>query len=81
MFSSRRNGQFDLFQKPTNGSAPERELLVDANDKNPESWSPDGGHLTFLSNTERGGASRVWLLPLSGERKVFPLTDGSGDET
>jgi Tol biopolymer transport system component len=81
VFSSRRKGHFDLFQKPTNGSAAERELLVDANDKNAESWSPDGRHLTFLSRAERGSRRRMWVLPLFGDRKVFPLTDGSGDDT
>ena len=58
---------FDLFWKPSDGSAEEESLLTSDYDKYPMSVSPDGKALVFLvSHPET--RDDIWLLPLDGEK-------------
>lgn len=42
-----------------------------------EDWSPDGSYIAFNRGT---GKTDLWILPLSGERKPFPLVQGPAED-
>jgi len=72
VYNSRRKGSFDLYQKASSGAGSEEILLENNVDKYPISWSPDGRFLVYGSL----GSSRtgdLFVLPLTGDRKPFPL--------
>jgi Tol biopolymer transport system component len=79
VFASNRNGHFDFYQKAASGAGAEELLLADSVDKALESWSPDGRFLLYYSpaGTPNGD---VWVLPLVGDRKPFPLVQTPFDE-
>jgi Tol biopolymer transport system component len=61
----------DLFVKRGDG-AGERELLLSSDNVNhPTDWTRNGQYIVF----NRGDLSsqRIWILPMSGDRKPFPL--------
>ena len=63
VFASNRNGHFDLYEKPADGSSEERLLLKSDNDKRPTSWSRDGRHLIY-SEIDPKTQEDLWVLPL-----------------
>jgi Tol biopolymer transport system component len=75
VFSSSRKGHLDLYQKASSGAGPEEVLLEDDGNKYPESLSPDGRFLAYMTGP-RGSAvtADVWILPQFGDRKAFPFT-------
>jgi Tol biopolymer transport system component len=79
VFASDRRGHSDLYQKPAGGAGAEELLLADDTDKLPESWSPDGRFILYDKpvNTPNGD---LWVLPLFGDRKPFPLLQSPFDE-
>ena len=79
VFYSSRNGNFDLFTKPADGSAEERPLLVTPQGKAPQDWSSDGRFLLYAAQDPKT-ASDLWALPLSGDRKPFPVVQTPFDE-
>jgi Tol biopolymer transport system component len=70
VFSSDRKGNYDLYQKPANGSGSEEVLLQSADSKLPGSWSPDGRFILYHSDRNNGD---LMILPLTGDRKPFPF--------
>jgi Tol biopolymer transport system component len=71
VFASNRKGQYDLYQKPANGSGGEEVLLDTSSDnKRPNSWSPDGRFILYNSSLNNGD---LMVLPLTGDRKPFPF--------
>jgi eukaryotic-like serine/threonine-protein kinase len=72
VYSSRRKGSFDLYQKASSGAGSEEMLLESSVDKYPASWSPDGRFVLYegLSNSR---TADLFVLPLTGDRKPFPL--------
>ena len=70
-FASNRDGQFNLYSKPADGSGPAERLTESEDVQIPQSWSPDGRVLAFI--TFRG--EDIWMLPLEGERKPEPFLD------
>ncbi|MHB8734981.1 MAG: protein kinase domain-containing protein, partial [Terriglobales bacterium] len=72
VYSSLRSGRSAIYRKRSDGSGSEESLLVDENNDYPSSWSPDGNNLLFTHGTI-GPTSTIWCLPLTGERKPFPL--------
>jgi len=79
VFASTRRGGGDLFVKPASGSANEQPLLVDDRQKAPLDWSADGHALLFSVQDPKDG-SDLWALPLTGERKPFPVVQSSFDD-
>jgi serine/threonine protein kinase len=79
VFRSSRNGKYDLFQRPADGSTDERPLLVTDHDKAPQDWSQYGNVLLFASQDPKT-ASDLWALPMDGESKAFPIVQTSFDE-
>jgi len=70
VFASARKEAFDLYQKPANRSGSEEILLQSADDKRPNSWSPDGRFILYNSSQNDGD---LMVLPLTGGRKPFPF--------
>jgi hypothetical protein len=73
VYASRRRGPLDLFERNADGSGSDTEVLADARDKYPMSWSADGRYLLFVVNPP----GEVWALSLTGDRQVFPVVRGS----
>ena len=71
VFSSSRDGSFDLYLKPTSGAGESELLLGTDNDKGPRDWSRDGRLLLFVELSPETD-SDLWVLPLEGERKPVP---------
>jgi serine/threonine protein kinase/WD40 repeat protein len=72
VYGSTRNGKSGLYQKKADNAGSE-ERLVESNDTPlPVSWSPDGNSIVYLV-TGPGTNGDLWVLPLSGDRKPFPL--------
>ena len=79
-YSSSQSGKTSLRVKRVGGTSPEESLVEGAGNTvgisvgiSPSSWSADG---RFIAYTVRGAFPRtsdVWILPLFGERKPFPL--------
>jgi len=77
IYTSRRQGHFDLYQKPSSGAGTAQEVLKDDRDKWPMSWSPDGKVIVYSTGTVAAGFTRphLWGMPLTGDRKPFPITN------
>jgi Tol biopolymer transport system component len=72
VYSSRRKGHLDLYQKSSSGVGAEELLLEDKLDKSPAKWSPDSRFILYESFGGPTGGD-VFVLPLFGERKPYPL--------
>ncbi len=70
MYRGRREANFAIYQKPSNGSGVE-ELVV--NPGTPRSWSPDGRFVLFTTNTQETSAD-LWTLEVSNRNVVAYLT-------
>lgn len=71
VFSSDRNGVWNLYQKATSSAAPEEVLLTSAYTKQPSDWTRDGRYIIYgVADAKTKGD--IWVLPLFGDRKPFP---------
>ena len=78
-FQSSRSGQpVSVRQALSNGTGTDELLLAGPRNftMTPTSWSADG---RFIAYTTRG--SNIWVLPLFGDRKPFPLVETPFTET
>lgn len=80
VFNSRRKGHLDLYVRASSGVGAEEELLVDDLDKSPLDWSPDGRFVLFSVAASKTG-SDLWVLPLFGDRKPFPILQTALNES
>jgi Tol biopolymer transport system component len=72
-FNALTRGAQELFQKAVTGGGEEL-LLSDGMSKTPWSWSPDGKYVVYSNvGAGGGGVANLWVLPLSGGQKPFPL--------
>jgi serine/threonine protein kinase len=76
VFSSNRDGHYDLYQKPTNGATAETALLKSNDDKWATSWSVDGRYLLYTAIHAKGKQD-IWLLLVVGDKNPipFPITE------
>ena len=79
VFSSDREGVFDLYQKPATGGASEELLIKTSQSKYASGFSPDGSLIVFESADPKTNYD-LWVLPLTGERKATPLFQTPADE-
>ncbi len=68
-FISSREGPFNLFSLPADGSGQLERLTTSDRDQVPLSWSPDGRFLAF------GEGGDIWILPREGDHKPQPLVN------
>ena len=88
VFSSDREGVFNLSERAASGVGGEKPLLKSSQADFPCDWSPDGRSILFervaasppspsgsTPNPQWWASSKrsLWLLPLSGKRTPFPL--------
>ncbi|MEQ1732015.1 MAG: hypothetical protein ABL982_26880, partial [Vicinamibacterales bacterium] len=67
VFSSRRSGPLDLYQKVTSGASAEAVMLASEETKVPFSWSSDG-RLLFYSSYSPTTNADIWVAQATGER-------------
>jgi Tol biopolymer transport system component len=72
VFSSTRDGVWNLFQKDSSGAHSEEALLKTSANKYPSDWSRDGRFLIYTEGSPKTGPD-LWLLPMTGERKPVPF--------
>jgi Tol biopolymer transport system component/predicted Ser/Thr protein kinase len=79
IFSSNRDGPYNLYQKPANGVKDEEVLLKSSEDKFATSWSRDG---RFLLHTVAHQKTKndLWVLPLDNDKKPVPFLSTEFDE-
>jgi TolB protein len=70
VFSRRRNGVLDLYLKLSSGAGNEDLLRESPQNKSPQSWSPDGRFLLYLSRDPQTNGD-LWVLPMEGNGKPF----------
>ena len=71
-FASNRAGTLDLYQRSASGTGPEELLLRTERPKTPMDWSRDGRYLLYQV-TDPKTQSDLWVLPMVGDPKPFPL--------
>jgi Tol biopolymer transport system component len=82
VFSSNRNGVFDLYRKPANSARDEELLMKSDKNKYPWSWSRDGRFLLYTeAEPGRAGNEDIWVLPMQGDGKPFPFATTRFNET
>jgi serine/threonine protein kinase/Tol biopolymer transport system component len=81
IFRSARTGNYDLLEKPADGSSDERTILpANGHNLSPQACSPDGKFLLYASDDFKT-ASDLWALPLQGDdRTPFPVAHTDFDE-
>jgi serine/threonine protein kinase len=78
VYVARIKDNFILYRKPVDRSRDSEALLATSLYSQPTDWSPDG---RFLLYTQSGTViSNIWVLPLEGDRKPFPLAESQFDQ-
>ena len=72
IFSSNREGRFKLYQKPSDGAGEEELLSTSSTRMYQADWSRDGRFVLYESY-DRETRSDLWVLPMFGDQKPFPL--------
>jgi serine/threonine protein kinase len=80
IFSSNRNGHYDLFEKNTNGATDEKLLFASPLLKSPNDWSNDGKYILFTSSGDPNTKSDIWYMPMTGERTPVPFVHSEFSE-
>jgi len=81
IFASIRKGGGDLYQKALSGAGDAEVLLADTLGKYQGTSSPDGGFFVYVAGAGAVGRSDLWVLPLIGDRKPYPLFETTFVET
>jgi Tol biopolymer transport system component len=80
VYSARRKGSIDIYQKLASGAGDEQLLFGDSLGKFQASWSPNGV-LAYVAGGGTIGRSDLYTLPLTGERKATPFLNTPMIET
>jgi serine/threonine-protein kinase len=72
MWDSTRNGPYNLFWQPADGTGTVERLTESPNTQAPHSFSPDGKHVVLREDVPGQGQDLV-LLTLDGKRGTTPL--------
>jgi Tol biopolymer transport system component/DNA-binding winged helix-turn-helix (wHTH) protein len=71
VWTSTRNGSFDLYEKEVSSKGQDTLLLRSELPKFPLDWSPDGRYLLYRQIGPQTNHD-IFVLPTSGDRKPFP---------
>jgi serine/threonine-protein kinase len=80
VFDSDREGVFNLYMTPTDGSGTIERLTTSEVNQQPSSYTSKSHLLAFTQQGVETGLD-IWLLPLEGERKPRPLRQTTFQET
>jgi eukaryotic-like serine/threonine-protein kinase len=80
VWRSNRGGIYDLYQKSAGGMGQDELLLHSGTPSSPGFWSADGRFIVYLPFDLKTG-NDVWVLPLEGDRKPYPLLQSRYYET
>ncbi len=72
VFSSNRDGRYQLYRKALGNPGQDELLLESDRDKFPSDWSADGHYLIYYQMDPKTRFD-LWVLPLTGEGKPYPL--------
>ena len=78
VWSSIRNGWYELYQKLPSGAGSEEPLLIDHSVKYPSDFSPDGKLLLYDRYSSK--SIDLWILPIAGDKKPFPYLESQSNE-
>ena len=79
LFSSSRNGKFEVFEKAASGAEQERVLLTDQHEIFPTSVSSDGRYV-LLSRRKQNSKWDLYYADLNGERTPVPYLETEFNE-
>ena len=81
VFSSSREGRFNLYRKVSSGAGNEEVLFKsEVEGKEGSDWSPDGRFILFDQAGGNNG-SDIWALPLFGDGKPYALLQTTFSES
>ena len=79
-YAANRSGGWEILAKLADGSGAEERLIPGQDSfQIPGSWSPDGKYLAYMVVSPETGTD-IWVLPLSGDRKPWPLAQTKFNE-
>ncbi|HEV2985213.1 MAG TPA: protein kinase [Vicinamibacterales bacterium] len=81
VYGSGRKGGVDMLQQASNGAGSAEALLEGGFGKFPGSASADGRFILYVDGSGTMSRSHLYVLPLTGDRKPFPLVDTPFVET
>ena len=81
IFSSNRNGAYDIYEKPSDGAGGETLLLRSASNKAPCAMTYDGRFLTYEAQDPATTKGDLWVLPLGGAKQPYPLHKTQANES
>jgi eukaryotic-like serine/threonine-protein kinase len=70
---------WDLYVKLSRGTSPSQLLLKSDTQKYPTDWSLDGRFILY-NNIDPTSGYDIWVLPLEGDRKPFPVANTRFEE-
>lgn len=79
VFSSNKDGPFDLYRRVADGAKDAELLLKSDEDKYATSWSRDGRFLLYTSQDSKTRGD-IWVLPMDGDKKPIPFLVTEFDE-
>ena len=82
VFDSNRTGSYAIYQKPSNGTQKEELVYADPAIKFTTSWSPNGKFVLMDHiGVDAQGRTSIWVLPMFGDRKAYPLISNDFNNT
>jgi Tol biopolymer transport system component len=81
IFSSNRNGAYDIYEKPSDGAGGETLLLRSASNKAPCAMTYDGRFLVYEAQDPATTKGDLWVLPLGGAKQPYPLHKTQANES
>ena len=80
-FAGLRGGKGSLRQKSINEASADEAVLEGPEAMTPSDWSADGRFMAYSVTKTFPVRSDVWVLPLFGDRKPFPVAQTAFNET
>jgi Tol biopolymer transport system component len=79
VYSAENGGHLRLFIRVADGALPERRLMTSQHGLYMYDWSRDGRYLAYCE-TNPQTKIEVWILPMTDDRKLYPLLKTPFDE-
>jgi hypothetical protein len=80
VFAAARDTPPNLYLKRTGTGDQEERLFRNILQSFPQSWSPDGRFIAYVTVDPKTDSSDIWIVPVSGDRKPTPFLQTKSDE-